>query len=110
MSKEYIEFRDGGYWIKEFRISLGSLVYAFQRGASPESIQQSFPLLTLEEVYGAITYYLAHQAEIDEYLKEEEKQFDSDRRALREADPEFYRRFDKLKKDRQAFRRLQYAF
>ena len=70
MSKEYIEFRDGGYWIKESRISLDSLVYAFQRGASPESIQQSFPLLTLEEVYGAITYYLAHQAEIDAYLKE----------------------------------------
>jgi hypothetical protein len=27
----------------------------------------SFPVLTLEQVYGAITYYLAHQAEIDTY-------------------------------------------
>jgi len=105
MSKEYIEFRDGGYWIKESRISLDSLVYAFQRGASPESIQQSFPSLTLEEVYGAITYYLAHQAKIDAYLKEEENKFDSDRRALREADPEFYRHFEELKKEREALRR-----
>ena len=105
MSKEYIEFRDGGYWIKESRISLDSLVYAFQRGASPESIQQSFPLLTLEEVYGAITYYLAHQAETDAYLKEEEKKIDSDRHALREADPEFYRRFEELKKEREALPR-----
>jgi len=105
MSKEYIELRDGGYWIKETRISLDSVVYAFQRGASPESIQQSFPLLTLEEVYGAITYYLAHQAEIDAYLKEEEKKCDSDRHALREADPEFYRRFEELKKEREALPR-----
>jgi uncharacterized protein (DUF433 family) len=102
MTKEYIEFRDGGYWIKETRISLDSVVYAFQRGSSPESIQRSFPLLTLEEVYGTIAYYLAHQSEIDAYLKEEEKKCEADRQAAREADPEFYRRFAELKKEREA--------
>ncbi len=30
------------------------IAYAFQQGLSPESIVQSFPLLTLEQVYGAI--------------------------------------------------------
>lgn len=34
-----------------------------RRGESPETICQNFELLRLEEVYGAITYYLASQAE-----------------------------------------------
>ena len=59
MEKRYVEQRDGGYWITGTRISLDSLVYAFKRGAAPESMQRAFPLLTLEEIYGAITFYLA---------------------------------------------------
>jgi uncharacterized protein (DUF433 family) len=54
MDKAYVEKRDGGYWIKGTRISLDSIVYAFQRGAAPETIRRSFPLLSLEEVYGAL--------------------------------------------------------
>lgn len=42
-------------------------MYSFQRGLSPESIVQSFPLLTLEQVYGAIAFYLANHSEIDAY-------------------------------------------
>ena len=52
MAKEYVEQRDGGYWIIGTRVSLESVVYAFLRGAAPESIAQSFPILKLEEVYG----------------------------------------------------------
>jgi uncharacterized protein (DUF433 family) len=56
------------YWIEGTRISLDLIVYAFQKGLSPESIVQSFPLLTLEQVYGAIAFYLANRIEIDGYL------------------------------------------
>src|SRR2546427_4072140 len=59
MEKSYVEQRDGGYWVTGTRISLDSIVSAFKRGAAPESIQRAFPLLTLEEIYGAITFYLA---------------------------------------------------
>jgi uncharacterized protein (DUF433 family) len=62
MESGYIEQRDGGYWIKGTRISLDSIVHAFNCGAPPESIKRSFPLLTLEEVYGAITFYLSDSA------------------------------------------------
>ena len=105
MSKEYVEQRDGGYWIAGSRISLDSVVYAFQRGASPESIRRSFPLLSLEEVYGAITYYFAHQSEIDTYLKEEDEKFEAERLVARAADPEFYQRFDEIRAEREATRR-----
>jgi uncharacterized protein (DUF433 family) len=68
MAKEYIEQRADNYYVAGTRISLDSIVYAFRRGESPETICQNFELLRLEEVYGAIAYYLANGAEIDAYL------------------------------------------
>ena len=52
--KTYIEQREGIYRVGDTRVSLDSIVYAFLEGHTAESIQQSFPLLTLEQVYGAI--------------------------------------------------------
>ena len=69
--KTYVHERDGGYWITDTRISLDSVVHAFKRGAAPEAIQRAFPLLTLEEVYGALAFYLGHSEEIDAYLDQE---------------------------------------
>src|SRR5215472_4123636 len=68
MAKEYIEQRDGNYYVAGTRISLDSIVHAFRRGDSPETVCQNFELLRLEEVYGAIAYYLANQAAVDAYL------------------------------------------
>jgi len=97
MSKEYVEQHDGGYYITDKRIALDSVVYAFRRGAAPESILRSFPLLKLEEIYGAIAYYLSHQAEIDEYLAKGEVEYERQRKATRTADPEFYKKTDAAK-------------
>jgi uncharacterized protein (DUF433 family) len=94
MGKEYVEQRDGGYWVAGSRISLDSVVYAWRRGASPESIQRSFPLLTLEQVYGAVTFYLANQPEIDAYLRQGEAEFERLRQAAREANPELYQKLE----------------
>ena len=68
MAKEYIEERDGNYYVAGTRISLDSIVHAFWRGESAETICQNFELLRLEEIYGAIAYYLANQAHVDAYL------------------------------------------
>jgi uncharacterized protein (DUF433 family) len=68
MAKEYIERIDGNCYVAGTRISLDSIVHAFRQGESPETICQNFELLHLEEVYGAIAYYLANQADIDAYL------------------------------------------
>jgi len=53
-TKQYIEQREEEYWLEGTRISLDSVVYSFLNGESPESIAQNFPLLSLEQVYGAI--------------------------------------------------------
>ncbi|MDZ4879013.1 MAG: hypothetical protein CLLPBCKN_008451 [Chroococcidiopsis cubana SAG 39.79] len=93
VSKSYVEYRNDAYWIEGTRISLDSVVYAFQKGVSPESIVQSFPLLTLEQVYGAIAFYLANRAQIDAYLAAEEAAFDVMPQPLQTAAPALY---DKL--------------
>ncbi|HEV8145263.1 MAG TPA: DUF433 domain-containing protein [Bryobacteraceae bacterium] len=75
MPKEYIEQRDGNYYIAGTRISLDSIVWAFHRGESPETICQNFELLHLEEVYGAVAFYLANQADIDAYLERQSEKW-----------------------------------
>src|SRR5579863_4789699 len=81
MAKEYIEERDGNYYVASTRISLDSIVQAFRRGESPETICQSFELLRLEEVYGAIAYYLANQADVDAYLVRQNEKWAEGRRS-----------------------------
>jgi uncharacterized protein (DUF433 family) len=99
MSKEYVMQVEGAYRVAGTRVSLDSVVYAFRRGASPESIQRSFPSLTLEQIYGAITFYLAHQEEIDQYLLDGEAEHETLRAASRAAHPEFYEKLDRARKD-----------
>ena len=101
MATKYIEKRDAGFWVSGTRVSLDSIVYAFRRGASPETIKLSFPVLTLEQVYGAITFYLAKQTEIDEYLRHSEEQYETLRGAnheeLRKDNPDLYSRLIRAK-------------
>ena len=92
MNKQYVENIDGIYRLAGTRVSLDSIVYAFWRGQTAESIAQSFPMLTLEQVYGALTFYLANKSEIDVYLKEAEAEFEAMRQAARKQDPMFYQR------------------
>lgn len=80
MATEYIEERDGNYYVASTRISLDSIVHAFRRGESPETICQNFELLRLEEVYGAIAYYLANLVDIDAYLIRQNEKWGEGRR------------------------------
>ncbi|MDZ7962383.1 MAG: DUF433 domain-containing protein [Aulosira sp. DedQUE10] len=100
-AKSYVEYWNDAYWIAGTRISLDSIVYAFQKGLSPESIVQSFPLLILEQVYGAIAFYLANRSEIDAYLAAEEAAFDAMPQPLQTTDPALYNKLMVVKTARQ---------
>jgi len=73
MAREYVEKRNEGYYLADTRVSLESVVYLFLDGYSPETIVDEFPTLSLEQVYGAITFYLANRADMDAYLRETER-------------------------------------
>ncbi|MEH2258384.1 DUF433 domain-containing protein [Nostoc sp.] len=92
LTKQYIEQRGEGYWLVETRISLDSIVYAFLNGESPESITQNFPLLSLEQVYGAIAFYLANRELVDAYLKESQTKFEKLQQSFREKNPLLYQK------------------
>jgi uncharacterized protein (DUF433 family) len=92
LTKQYIKHSDEGYRIGETRISLDSVVYSFLNGESPESIAQNFPLLSLEQVYGAIAFYLANREAIDAYLKAGETEFQQLQQACREKSPLLYQK------------------
>ena len=102
MSKQYVEQRDGGYWVAGTRVSLDSIVYAFWGGQTAESIAQSFPVLTLEQVYGAIAFYLANRTDIDAYLAQAKADFEARRQAARDADPMFYQKLADARRHKQS--------
>lgn len=77
MAKEYIEQRNETYYIAGSRVSLDSVVYAFLRGESPEGIAESFPALRLEQIFGALAYYMANREVLDRYLSEGQREFEA---------------------------------
>ena len=70
MAKEYVTQVEGVYRVGGTRVSLDSLVHLFREGMSAESIVESYPTLTLEQVHGSLAFYLANRRQIDNYLSE----------------------------------------
>jgi uncharacterized protein (DUF433 family) len=54
------------------RVSLRSIVVAFERGATAEEIAIQYPALDLADVYAAITFHLRHRDQVLEKLAQED--------------------------------------
>ena len=80
MDNNYVSVDGDSYRITGTRVSLDSIVYDYLSGLSPESIADNFDTLTLEQVYGAIAYYLSEQPTIDAYLVRQMKRWEEMRR------------------------------
>lgn len=63
---------DGVVRVAGTRVTLDTIVGAFEAGATAEEIAQQYPTVPLVDVYSVITYYLRHKPEVDAYLKERE--------------------------------------
>jgi uncharacterized protein (DUF433 family) len=84
-SKRYVEAdSQGALRVTMLGISLDSVTIAFQQGHSAETIQRLYPALSLEEVYGAIAYYLSNRDEVDQYLQRQAELWDQARRQAAE--------------------------
>ena len=101
MERSYVEQDDTGYRIAGTRVSLESVVFAFREGQSAETIAgDCFPTLTLEQVYGALAYDLAHRADIDAYLERIEGTHEETRTA--HEDPVFARKMARARQQHRA--------
>lgn len=97
MEPEYVEQRNGGYYVTGSGVSLDSIVYAFRSGESPETICQNFPTLSLEQAYGAVAFYLRNQAEVDANILAGEAEFDRLVPPLRESAPDLYEKLQRAR-------------
>jgi uncharacterized protein (DUF433 family) len=88
MQKEYVRKIEGVFRVGDTRVSLDSLVYLFREGMSAESMVESYPALTLEQVHGALAFYLGNQKEIDTYLANGQRAAQSQHEQARQANAE----------------------
>lgn len=61
---------DGVVRVGGTRVTLDTIVTAFNEGANAEEIVQQYPSLSLADVYAVIGYYLRRRSEIDDYLEQ----------------------------------------
>jgi uncharacterized protein (DUF433 family) len=65
---------DGVIRVGGTRVTLDTVVAAFDAGATAEEIGQQYPSVTLAGIYSVVAYYLRHQSEVRAYLAERHQQ------------------------------------
>jgi uncharacterized protein (DUF433 family) len=78
---------DGVLRVGGTRVSLDSVVAAFELGSTPEQIVQSYDALELDQVYAVITYYLRHREAVTRYLDDRQEKRDSVRQEIQAVSP-----------------------
>jgi uncharacterized protein (DUF433 family) len=98
MATDYIEKLPAGYYIIGTRITIDTVVQAFLNGDSPETIRQSYPSLTLEQVYGAIIFYLGHRDEVKAAMEIDEAQRANLLQSYRKKEPALFRKLEEARR------------
>ncbi len=65
--------KDGVILVSKTRVTLDTIVFAFNEGSTAEEIVQQYPSVPLADVYSVIGYYLRKKKQVDAYLKRREK-------------------------------------
>ncbi len=65
---------DGVVRVSNTRVTLDTIVSAFNDGLSAEEIAQQYPSIPLADVYYVIGYYLKRSAEVETYLNSRQQQ------------------------------------
>ena len=98
-TNEYVEVRNGGYYLAGTRIGLDVVAYDFQNGRSAEAIFDAYPAIgSLARAYGAITFILEHPAEVGAYLKDQDRRYEEIKERY-PLPPELIERFERGKKE-----------
>jgi uncharacterized protein (DUF433 family) len=75
VTKTYVRLDDGGtYRVGGTRTRLDTIVYEYLQSGNAESVARAFPQIGLENLFGALAFYLANRQEVDEYLKRRESE------------------------------------
>lgn len=73
-TNQYVEIRNGGYYVAGTRIGLDLLIHDFREGRSAEDIYKAyFSTTPLSRIYGAITFILEHPEAVEQYLADQRR-------------------------------------
>jgi uncharacterized protein (DUF433 family) len=78
---------DGVIRVRGTRVTLDTVIAAYQQGSSPEQIAQDYSVLQAEDVSAVIAYYLTHRDQVDEYLRRRNALAETVRRELEQRFP-----------------------
>lgn len=97
---EYVEVRNGGYYVAGTRIGLDVVVHDFREGRSADAIFEAYPSIgSLAKVYGAITFILEHPQEIEAYLEDQDRRYE-EFKTQHPLTPDMIERFERAKRKR----------
>jgi uncharacterized protein (DUF433 family) len=89
--------------LKGTRIGIETILYAYiHQQQTAESIAQTYPQLTLEQIYATILYYLSNQTAVAQYLTEWLNYCAQSEREQDENPPAIVTRLKQLKAERMA--------
>lgn len=93
-----IEERDGEYFITQSDVSFAQIILRFKEGLSPEAIRREcFPSLPLVKIYSAISFYLNHREQVENYLQQIRQEEDELQQQLLTQHPEFIKTAEELR-------------
>ena len=66
--------KDGVLWVGGTRVTLDTVITAFEEGATAEEIAHQYSSLHLADIYAVIGYYLRNRSDVEEYLARRRQQ------------------------------------
>jgi uncharacterized protein (DUF433 family) len=79
---------DGILRVGGTRVTLDSVIGAYEEGATAEAIAAQYDSLSLRDIYGAITYYLENPDEVAAYLRHQQAEAGEVRRQFEARSPQ----------------------
>ena len=97
MTRDFIERRKTGFYIVGSRVPIDRIVWEYRNGEDSEGIQSHYPTLSLDQVNGAVAFYLSHKDEVEQVL-EERKRAEEAYIAEHPTPPEIKEKFDRMRR------------
>jgi uncharacterized protein (DUF433 family) len=70
VNKTYVQLDGGGtFRVGGSRATLDVIVRQYMLDGTAEAVANAFPGIGLENIYGALAFYLANRDEVDQYLQ-----------------------------------------
>ena len=88
--QQYVQYRNGAWYVGQSGVQVYGVISMWQQGFAPEEIPRSFPVLSLQDVYGTILYYLEQREAMDSFFREQDLLFAQAKVAAEAKDPAFY--------------------